>query len=180
MNLISPVGEFDVLSSFGPRWGRMHNGVDLPVSSGTIARAPKSGIVKTAGFYNNSCGGSIIVEHGPVAEMQMGSMTTSYCHMRKIFVKEGDYVRKGQKLGETGGRTPDQFPPNGDVGRGNSLGAHLHFGVKKNGTFVDPADYFRGGILRESFAVEFAQIAIFALMVGTTIYFGQKLISTFK
>lgn len=177
MMLISPVGEWDVLSPFGPRWGRSHNGVDLPVPSGTIVRAPKSGVVDTAGFYNNSCGGTIIIEHGPIAELG-GNGRTSYCHMRAIFVKEGEYVRKGQKIGETGGRTSSQFPPNGDKGRGNSMGAHLHFGIKKDGNWVDPDLYFRGGILRESIAVEFGQIAVFALLVGSTIYFGQKLFST--
>jgi len=174
MKLISPTDSFRITSGFGPRWGRSHNGVDISTSSGTIARAPKSGIVKKASFASDSCGGTIIIEHGPVAEMG-GNMRTSYCHMRAIFVKEGDYVRKGQKIGETGGRTSSQFPPNGDKGKGNSLGPHLHFGVKKDGNWVDPEEYFRAGVLRESIAVELSQIAIFALMVGSAIYFATKL-----
>lgn len=174
MKLISPTDSFRITSGFGPRWGRSHDGVDISVSSGTIARAPKAGIVKTASFEDNRCGGTIIIEHGPVAEMG-GNMRTSYCHMRAIFVKEGDYVRKGQKIGETGGRTKKQFPPSGDRGAGNSTGPHLHFGVRKNGSWVDPEEYYRAGVLRESIAVELSQIALFSVMVGGVIYFTTKL-----
>lgn len=173
MKLISPTQSFRITSGFGPRnigggASRNHRGVDIGVRSGTITRAPKSGIVKTATFANNSCGGTIVIEHGPVAAIG-GSMTTSYCHMKEIFVKVGQYVNKGQEIGQTGGASNDK-------GRGNSLGPHLHFGVKKDGVFVDPEKYYKGGILRESLAIQGAQLAVIALAAGSVIYIIQKII----
>ena len=146
MKLTSPVNTWKVVSPFGPRWGKMHNGVDLSVPSGTITRAPRSGKVINAGFFNDACGGTIVLEHSnPFGE---GKIRTSYCHMRAINVEKGESVTQGQAIGETGGRTAEQFPPNGDKGKGNSLGPHLHFGFKVNGVFEDPNKYFEAGVLK--------------------------------
>jgi murein DD-endopeptidase MepM/ murein hydrolase activator NlpD len=174
MKLISPVGSFYITSGYGPRnigggASRNHRGLDIKAKSGTICRAPKSGLVKVAAYKNNSCGGTIIIEHGPTTAIG-GSMTTSYCHMRDIFVKEGQYVFKGEEIGETGGGSRDR-------GKGNSLGPHLHFGVKKDGRFIDPEPFFRAGILRKSIAIQASQIALISLGAGVIIYITLKLTS---
>ena len=90
--------------------------------------------------------------------------------MRDIFVKEGQYVFKGQEIGETGGCSRDR-------GKGNSLGPHLHFGVKKYGNFIDPEPFFRAGILRKSIAIQASQIALISLGAGVIIYITLKLTS---
>lgn len=95
-------------------------------------------------------------------------MTTSYCHMKDILVKEGQYVFKGQEIGSTGGGSQDK-------GRGNSLGPHLHFGVKKDGSFIDPKPFFRAGILRKSITIQASQIALISLGAGAIIYITLKL-----
>lgn len=139
MKLTSPVNTWRVISPFGPRWGRMHNGVDLPVVSGTLTRTPLSGEVITASFNGDSCGGTIVTEHkNPFYD---GIVRLTYCHMREINVNKGQKIKKGQDIGVTGG-----IP--GEKGAGNSLGAHLHYGVKFNNTWVDPNKYFEAGELK--------------------------------
>ena len=172
MKFISPIDSFYITSGWGPRnvgggASTYHRGLDIRAKSGTITRAPKSGLVKVAAYKNNSCGGTIIIEHGPTTKIG-GSMTTSYCHMRDIFVKEGQYVFKGQEIGSTGGGSQDK-------GRGNSLGPHLHFGVKKDGSFIDPKPFFRAGILRKSITIQASQIALISLGAGAIIYIILKL-----
>jgi murein DD-endopeptidase MepM/ murein hydrolase activator NlpD len=117
----------------------MHNGVDIGVPSGTITRAPRSGKVLTAGFFDNDCGGTIIIEHSN--PFGAGKISTAYCHMRAINVKKGESVRKGEVIGETGGISNEK-------GAGNSLGPHLHFGIKVNGKWEDPNKYFEQGVLK--------------------------------
>ena len=51
--------------------------------------------------------------------------------MKRIDVSRGDRVKQGDVIGQTGGKK-------GEKGAGNSLGAHLHFGLKLNGKWVDP------------------------------------------
>ena len=139
MKLTSPVNSWRVTSPFGPRWGRMHNGVDIGVPSGTITRAPRSGKVLSAGFFDNDCGGTIVIDHSN--PFGAGKISTAYCHMRAINVKKGESVRKGEVIGETGGISNEK-------GAGNSLGPHLHFGIKVNGKWEDPDKYFQQGVLK--------------------------------
>ena len=113
-----------VSSGFGPRWGRNHNGTDFAVRVGTPVMSVESGEVRSAGFKSNACGGTIIIKHDD-------GYRSSYCHMSKINVSKGDRVEKGDVIGLSGGRK-------GAKGAGNSLGPHLHFGLKYNGRWVDP------------------------------------------
>lgn len=174
MKLTSPVNDWKFSWGFGPRWGKMHNGVDLSVPSGTITRSPLSGKVINAGFFNDACGGTIVLEHSnPFGE---GTIRTSYCHMRAINVENGQLVTKGQVIGETGGRTATQFPPNGDKGKGNSLGAHLHFGFKVNGVFEDPNKYFEAGVLKSSTKARTTRTIVLLLYVGAFSYVVYSLL----
>jgi murein DD-endopeptidase MepM/ murein hydrolase activator NlpD len=117
----------------------MHNGVDLPVVSGTLTRTPLSGKVITASFNNDKCGGTIVTEHKNPFEG--GTMRLAYCHMREIYVKKGQKIGTGGSIGATGGIVNEK-------GAGNSLGPHLHFGVKFNDTWVDPNKFFEAGELK--------------------------------
>lgn len=116
-----------VSSHYGPRWGRQHRGTDFAVIVGTPVMSVESGEVRSAGFKNNSCGGTIIIKHDD-------GYRSSYCHMSKINVNKGDRVEKGDVVGLSGGK-------GGQKGAGNSKGPHLHFGLKLNGRWVDPEDH---------------------------------------
>ena len=50
---------------------------------------------------------------------------TVYAHCKTIYVKEGQKINQGEKIGEVGST-------------GNSTGPHLHFEIKKEGRYVDP------------------------------------------
>ena len=124
--LISPLNQTSVNSKFGPRWGRLHNGVDLAANAIEV-KSPADGVVEVGAIKNDSCGGTIIISHA-------GGFKTGFCHMQKITVKPGENVKQGDVIGISGGGK-------GDIGRGRSDGRHLHFTLRKDGKIVDPMDY---------------------------------------
>ena len=129
--LINPTNPFDMGSmekfrKFGPRWGRAHNGIDIKAVY-VPAYAIADGVVKVAKFKRGACGGTIVVQYD-------NGYRSSYCHMSEMKVNKGQRVTQGQVVGITGGKT-------GSHGAGNSQGAHLHFGLKFKGRWVDPLKY---------------------------------------
>jgi murein DD-endopeptidase MepM/ murein hydrolase activator NlpD len=164
MKLISPVNSWRITSGFGPRWGKQHNGVDIGVPSGTITRAPLKGIVTSAGFFNDDCGGKILIQHenafGP------NKMTTAYCHMSQIDVQLGQKVSKGQIIGKTGGNPKEK-------GAGNSLAPHLHFGLRLEGQWVDPNKYFEAGELKSGTSTK---TIVFLVYIGALSYVVYSLL----
>jgi hypothetical protein len=129
VTMLNPVGSSTVSSPFGEkRKYETHPGVDIPVPSGTPIKAPLDGVVKTANIsHNRMCGGTIDIDYG-------NGYWSRFCHCRKIDVKPGDIVKRGQVVGLTGGRK-------GETGAGNSGGPHLHFTLKKDGRLVNPMDH---------------------------------------
>jgi murein DD-endopeptidase MepM/ murein hydrolase activator NlpD len=117
--LIWPV-DGPVVSGFGMRWGRMHEGIDIAVPTGTPIRAAKSGTVEIAGseggYGNYTC-----IDHG-------GGLSTCYAHQEQILVSTGQQVAQAQIIGIT------------DC-TGHCLGPHVHFEVRVNGQAVDPLGY---------------------------------------
>lgn len=117
--LIWPVNG-PVTSPFGYRWGRLHAGIDIGVPEGTPIHAAAAGTVVlaawTGGYGNYTC-----IDHG-------GGMATCYAHQSSYAVSVGAQVSQGQVIGYVGNT-------------GHSLGAHLHFEVRINGTPVDPLGY---------------------------------------
>lgn len=103
---------------------RDHNGTDYTANSGTDSFAIADGEVRKGKFAGGACGGTIIIKHD-------NGYRSSYCHMKRIDVSRGDRVKQGDVIGQTGGKK-------GEKGAGNSLGPHLHFGLKLNGKWVDP------------------------------------------
>lgn len=97
-----------------------HKGIDIAVSSGTPILAAAEGEVVTAS-YSASAGNYVMVSHG-------NRLYTVYMHCSRLAVKVGDAVVKGQVIAYVGST-------------GISTGAHLHFGVSKNGAYVDPMGY---------------------------------------
>lgn len=117
--LIYPInGTFT--SSFGPRWGRLHAGIDVAIPIGTPIRAADGGRVAIAGAVSGY-GNYTCVQHS-------GGLSTCYAHQNSIGVSVGQTVSQGQVIGETGNT-------------GRSTGPHLHFEVRLNGSPVNPMNY---------------------------------------
>jgi len=109
-----------VVSPFGWRWGRMHEGIDIAVGYGTPIRAAASGRVVYAGWMSGY-GNLVAIDHG-------GGISTAYGHQSSIAVGVGQVVSQGATIGYVGCT-------------GHCFGPHLHFEVRVNGSPVDPLGY---------------------------------------
>ena len=109
-----------VVSGFGMRWGRLHEGIDIAASSGTPIWAAAAGTVIYAGWLGGY-GNLVVVDHG-------NGLATAYAHASAILVGVGQQVAQGETVALVGST-------------GNSSGPHLHFEVRVNGTAVDPLLY---------------------------------------
>lgn len=127
---LNPVNSTNISSRFGIRGGKKHSGIDIAVPSGTNVVSPADGVIIDSEIRNNSCGGTIFIDHG-------NGFKSRYCHIKKLNVKKGDTVKQGDSIGLSGGGT-------NDYGRGNSRGAHLHFELYENGKTIDPESYIKG------------------------------------
>ena len=107
-------------SGFGPRWGRMHQGIDIAAPTGRPITAAKSGKVIVAG-PSGGYGNLVVIDHG-------GGLSTAYAHQSRIAVGVGDPVTQGGVIGYVGST-------------GHSTGPHLHFEVRVNGAARDPLPY---------------------------------------
>ena len=97
-----------------------HAGIDIPCTYGTSILAAASGQVAWAN-YNSSAGNWIGIDHG-------NGVYTVYMHNSSLLVSAGDYVTRGQVIAKAGTT-------------GRSTGVHCHFGVRVNGTYVNPHNY---------------------------------------
>lgn len=99
-----------------------HTGVDLAKFGGCPIRAVESGTVYFAGWSSSGEGYYVGIDHGD-------GIRSMYFHGDgNIWVQAGDIVQKGQEvmyMGCTGWCT----------------GTHVHFAMKVNGIFIDPAPY---------------------------------------
>lgn len=110
-----------VSSRFGPRTpteivSANHAGIDIAANEGTVYVAAMEGIVT----YVSGEGG-----YGNHVYIEKGDVTTIYAHCKTIYVKEGEKIVQGQKIGEVGAT-------------GNATGPHLHFEVRKENRVVNP------------------------------------------
>jgi murein DD-endopeptidase MepM/ murein hydrolase activator NlpD len=97
---------------------RPHFGVDIAVPVGTPVVAPADGVVTLAHpdmFYS---GGTLIIDHGH-------RLSSSFLHLHKIHVKEGDRVRQGDLIAEVGAT-------------GRVTGAHLDWRMNLRDARIDP------------------------------------------
>jgi murein DD-endopeptidase MepM/ murein hydrolase activator NlpD len=117
--LIWPV-DGPVTSGFGMRWGRMHEGIDIAVPTGTPVRASAAGSVIHSGWLGGY-GYLVVVDHG-------NGLATAYAHNSSLLVAAGQRVSQGQTVALSGST-------------GNSSGPHVHFEVRVNGAAVDPLLY---------------------------------------
>jgi murein DD-endopeptidase MepM/ murein hydrolase activator NlpD len=109
---------------FGPRWGRMHLGLDVGILSSLELRAATSGTVTQAGWLQGYEG------YGNVVMLDIGGgWELLYAHLSRSYVVPGQWLDTGDPLGQAGCT-------------GSCTGTHLHFELHKDGVPVDPAPYF--------------------------------------
>ena len=101
---------------------KMHWGVDLGAKQGTPIVATRAGTIKWA-TWDNSAGFYVGIDHGD-------GFQSIYMHMTHYVVSKGQSVKAGQVIGYVGST-------------GTSTGPHLHFGIKYNGSYVNPANYIK-------------------------------------
>jgi murein DD-endopeptidase MepM/ murein hydrolase activator NlpD len=101
-------------------YGPGHRGIDIAASVGTAIVAPADGTVAFAG----PVGGLLFltIDHG-------GGVSSTYSWLTANLVRKGDVVVRGQPVAVTGWGHPGAGIP------------HLHFGVKLDGSYVDPMAY---------------------------------------
>ena len=104
---------------FSRRWKR-HNGIDLKGPRKDTIYAAGGGYVTIANFHGGF-GRCVIIDHG------QGYQTT-YAHLSKILIKEGEFVRDKQPIGKMGSS-------------GYSTGTHLHYEITKDCIPIDPKKY---------------------------------------
>lgn len=123
---VIPVVNFTISSPFGPRWGRLHKGVDIPGPLGTTIYSYAAGKVVYAGKAGGY-GTLITIDHG-------NGMQTRYGHSRRLYVSAGQEIPAGYPIAAMGneGRS---------VSSNGGNGSHLHFEVMIKGKHVDPMPY---------------------------------------
>lgn len=97
---------------------KMHNGIDLPVPSGTRLNALGDGVVTAVG-YESGGGRYIMVRYA-------NGLESFYCHLQSTSAKQGQRVSMGQEIARSD-----------NTGQWTT-GAHLHMGIKKNGQYINP------------------------------------------
>lgn len=111
-----------ITSNFGPRWGRMHKGIDIKVYTGDTIRSAFSGKVRIVRYERGGYGKYIVIRHN-------NGLETIYGHLSRQLVEENQEVRAGEVIG-LGGNT------------GRSTGSHLHFETRLCGVALNPALMF--------------------------------------
>ncbi len=100
---------------------KKHEGHDFSAKIGTDVMSTADGVIVSS-RYNGTFGNYIEVSHG-------NGYKTVYGHLSKRLVKKGDYVVRGQKIGEVGNT-------------GRSTAPHLHYEVKQYKRRLDPKDFY--------------------------------------
>jgi murein DD-endopeptidase MepM/ murein hydrolase activator NlpD len=111
----SPFGARSVFNGV-PR--ERHAGLDFASPAGAIIRAPAAGRVALVGDLYFT-GRTVVVDHGQ-------GLYSILAHMTRTYVREGEAVARGARLGTVGAT-------------GRATGPHLHWSVRLGGTRVDPA-----------------------------------------
>jgi murein DD-endopeptidase MepM/ murein hydrolase activator NlpD len=104
-------------------WSPGHRGVDLAAATGAAVHAPAAGVVRFAGVIAGR--GVVTIDHG--------SGTLSSFEPALTSLRPGDTVRRGQRIGVL------RPPPSGRTHC--SPQTCLHWGVRRNGVYVDPLTY---------------------------------------
>jgi murein DD-endopeptidase MepM/ murein hydrolase activator NlpD len=112
-----------VTDGFGPRWGRMHLGIDVGILTSLDITAATAGTVTAAGYLIGYEG------YGNVVTVDVGrGYTMLYAHLAAATVRPGDWLDLGESVGIAGCT-------------GSCTGTHLHFELRQDGVPVDPSPF---------------------------------------
>ncbi|HBS88566.1 MAG: hypothetical protein A2W91_18170 [Bacteroidetes bacterium GWF2_38_335] len=137
---IQPVRKKDlnhIASFFGMRkhpilgYVRMHSGIDFSAQRGKPVFVTGDGRVTEAGWSKGGYGRVVVVDHG-------FGYTTVYAHLNRINVREGQKVKRGEKVGTVGST-------------GLSVSPHLHYEVRMNDVPIDPINFFYSDLSPEEY-----------------------------
>ena len=117
-----PTSSTKITSPFGPRWRRMHNGLDLKVNIGDTIVAAFDGKVRIVKYERRGYGKYVVIR-------QDNGLETVDGHLSKQLVEENQLVKAGEVIG-LGGNT------------GRSTGSHLHFETRFLGIAINPVYMF--------------------------------------
>lgn len=106
-----------IVSGFGLRSGRRHDGIDIKASIGSPIKAAGDGRVAFSGKMRGY-GNLILVRHAD-------DYFTAYAHNKKNLVKKGQQIKQGQRIAQVGVT-------------GRTTGPHLHFEVRKGTVARNP------------------------------------------
>lgn len=118
VSIIKPLNGV-ITSRFGMRENvepLYHTGIDIAANTGTEILSAMEGtaeLVSTEGSY------------GKHIKITNGEVSTLYAHCSTLCIKQGDYIKQGEKIAEVGST-------------GNATGPHLHFEIIRNGEHVNP------------------------------------------
>lgn len=116
------IGDFN-LAMKRHHGGTGHTGIDMSCSGGTPVYSMGTGVVNKVG--SNALGGNVVgIQHDKAT-------WSYYAHLATITVQEGDKVNANTIIGTVG-----------NSGNARSSWPHLHFGVKVNGSWVNPGQFF--------------------------------------
>lgn len=106
-----------IIKRFALKGASISKGIDIAAAIGTPVRAASGGKVVYSGAGLRGYGQLIIIKHND-------SYLSAYAHNRRLLVKEGDTINKGQIIAE--------------MGQTDSDTVKLHFEIRKNGQPIDP------------------------------------------
>lgn len=118
-----------IISKFGKRThpilkiSKMHNGIDISADEKADITSIGKGKVVKISKNDSKYGKFVILEHG-------NGLKSFYAHMNSINVKKGQILNTGEKIGVIGNS-------------GRVINTHLHFEILKNGTTVNPLEFFK-------------------------------------
>jgi murein DD-endopeptidase MepM/ murein hydrolase activator NlpD len=103
---------------------RPHNGLDIAAPLGSPVLSWWHGTVIET-IHDQSCGIGVVIASGDYYQI--------WCHLRRQRMRPDQWVNAGQVIGQLGltGRTS---------------GAHLHWGIRHSGRWLDPAQILRAMI----------------------------------
>jgi murein DD-endopeptidase MepM/ murein hydrolase activator NlpD len=110
---------------------KFHKGIDFTAPKGTPIQASGDGRILRIQNKRTGYGKNIVIDHGY-------GFQTLYAHLQDVEVKEGQRVKKGQRIGTIGSS-------------GTSTAPHLHYEVHLNDNSVNPIDYVLDGLSPEEY-----------------------------
>jgi len=116
----------ELTDGFGPRWGRLHAGIDIGILRRLRVVAAAAGRVEAAGYLRGyeGYGNVVLISHGQ-------GRKTLYAHLSQVGARVGQRVEAGEWIGLAGCT-------------GSCTGTHLHFELREHGVTVDPMPFLTG------------------------------------